>query len=246
LDRGIIVGQRSYGKGLVQTTRQLSYNSQIKITTAKYYTPSGRCIQAIDYGNRNEDGSVGKIPDSLQKAFKTHNGRTVYDGGGIAPDIEVTIPELHTVSTELLRQNMIFDYATKFRAQHETIPSARQFKITDEIYADFVAFCKGKSFAFETKTEKEFIKFKELVEEEHYTEELSADMKSLEAKLQKEKQVDLLNFRSEISDLLQNEIVTRYYYRKGEIEASFDMDPDILEAIKVLKDPARVNKILGK
>ena len=172
--------------------------------------------------------------------------RTVYDGGGIAPDIEVTIPELHTVSTELLRQNLIFDYATKFRAQHETIPSARQFKITDEIYADFVAFCKGKSFAFETKTEKEFAKFKEVVEDEHYTDELSADMKALEAKLQKEKQVDLLNFRSEISDLLQNEIVMRYYYRKGEIEASFDMDPDILEAIKVLKDPARVNKILGK
>jgi carboxyl-terminal processing protease len=246
LDRGVIVGQRSYGKGLVQTTRPLSYNSQIKITTAKYYTPSGRCIQAIDYSNRNEDGSVGKIPDSLQKAFKTHNGRTVYDGGGIAPDIEVAVPELHTVSQELLRQNMIFDYATHFRVQHETIAATREFKITDEIYNDFVAFCKSKAFTFETKTEKEFTKFKELVDQEHYTEELGADMKSMESKLQKEKQQDLLNFRSEISDLLRNEIVTRYYYRKGGIEASFDMDPDILEAIKVLKDPARANKILGK
>jgi carboxyl-terminal processing protease len=246
LDRGVIVGQRSYGKGLVQTTRPLSYNSQIKITTAKYYTPSGRCIQAIDYSHRNEDGSVGKVPDSLQKAFKTHNGRTVYDGGGIAPDIDVAIPDLHTVSQELIRQNMIFDYATKFRSQHETISSARDFKITDEIYNDFVAFCKSKSFTFETKTEKEFSKFKELVEEEHYTDELTADMKSLEAKLQKEKQEDLLNFRPEISNMLRNEIVMRYYYRKGEIEASFDMDPDVLEAIKVLKDPVRMSKILGK
>jgi carboxyl-terminal processing protease len=246
LDRGVIVGQRSYGKGLVQTTRPLSYNSQIKITTAKYYTPSGRCIQAIDYSNRNEDGSVGKIPDSLQKAFKTHNGRTVLDGGGISPDVTVEIPELHTVSQELLRQNMIFDYATHFRVKHETISTAREFKISEEIYADFVAFCKSKAFTFETKTEKEFTKFKELVEEEHYTEELSADMKAMEGKLQKEKQEDLLNFRPEISKLLRNEIVMRYYYRKGEIEASFDMDPDVLAAIKALKDPAQMSKLLGK
>ncbi|MBK9448017.1 MAG: S41 family peptidase [Bacteroidetes bacterium] len=246
LDRGVIVGQRSYGKGLVQTTRPLSYNSQIKITTAKYYTPSGRCIQAIDYSNRNEDGSVGKIPDSLQKEFKTHNGRKVYDGGGVAPDVEVALPELHTVSKELIRQNMIFDYATHFRVNHESIPTAREFKITDEIYSDFIAFCKGKAFTFETKTEKEFDAFKKVVEEEHYQEELSADMKAMEAKLKKEKEEDLINFRSEITNLLRNEIVMRYYYRKGEIDASFDMDPDVLEAIKVLKDKERMNKILAK
>jgi carboxyl-terminal processing protease len=244
LDRGVIVGQRSYGKGLVQTTRQLSYNTQLKITTAKYYTPSGRCIQAIDYGSRNEDGSVGKIPDSLQKAFKTRSGRTVYDGGGIAPDIEVAIPELHSVTQELMRKNMIFDYATHYRATHETLPSAREFKITDEIYTDFTAYCKSRNFTFETKTEKEFVKFKEMVEEEKYHDELAADMKSMETKLAKEKEEDLVNFRGEISNLLRNEIVMRYYYRKGEIEASFDMDPDVLEAIKVLKDPTRMDKIL--
>ncbi|HEX2901762.1 MAG TPA: S41 family peptidase [Bacteroidia bacterium] len=246
LDRGVIVGQRSYGKGLVQTTRPLSYNSQIKITTAKYYTPSGRCIQAIDYSSRNEDGSVGKIPDSLQKEFRTHNGRKVYDGGGVAPDVEVALPELHTVSKELIRQNMIFDYATRFRTKHETIATAREFKITDEIYSDFVAFCKSKAFTFETKTEKEFDAFKKIATEEHYDEELSADMKALESKLKKEKEEDLVNFRSEISNLLRNEIVMRYYYRRGEIDASFDMDPDVLEAIKVLKDNERMNKILAK
>lgn len=246
LDRGVIVGQRSYGKGLVQTTRPLSYNSQIKITTAKYYTPSGRCIQAIDYSSRNEDGSVGKIPDSLQKEFRTHNGRKVYDGGGVSPDVEVALPELHTVSKELIRQNMIFDYATRFRTKHETIATAREFKITDEIYSDFVAFCKSKAFTFETKTEKEFDAFKKIATEEHYDEELSADMKALESKLKKEKEEDLVNFRSEISNLLRNEIVMRYYYRRGEIDASFDMDPDVLEAIKVLKDNERMNKILAK
>lgn len=246
LDRGVIIGQRSYGKGLVQTTRPLSYNSQLKITTAKYYTPSGRCIQAIDYSNRNEDGSVGKIPDSLQKAFKTKNGRTVYDGGGINPDIVVELPELHTVSQELLRKNLIFDYATKFRTKHETIAAAREFEITDEIYSDFTAFCKSKGFTFETKTEKEFVKLKELIESEHYHDELAPEIKAMEAKIMKEKEEDLVNFRSEISKLLRTEIVMRYYYRKGEIEVSFDMDPDVLEALKVLKDPARMNKILGK
>lgn len=245
LDRGVIVGQRSYGKGLVQTTRPLSYNSQIKITTAKYYTPSGRCIQAIDYSSRNEDGSVGKIPDSLQKAFKTHNGRTVYDGGGIAPDVEVKLPDLHTVTQELMRKSMIFDYATHFRSKHESIASAREFAITEEIYKDFLAFCKEKAFTFETKTEKEFVRFKELVEEEHYHDELAIELKSIETKVMKEKEQDLINFREEISKLLRNEIVMRYYYRKGEIEASFSMDPDILEATKVLKDSERMKKILA-
>lgn len=244
LDRGVIVGQRSFGKGLVQTTRPLSFNSQIKITTAKYYTPSGRCIQAIDYSNRNEDGSVGKIPDSLQRAFKTQNGRTVYDGGGVKPDIEVDVPEYHTVTTELIRQSMIFDFATKYRNSHESILPARDFKITDEIYNDFVAYCKSREFTFETKTEKEFVKFKEMVKEENYFDEVSVDMNAMEAKIIKEKQEDLLTWKKEISNFLRSEIVMRYYFRKGELEASFTMDPDILEAVKVLKDPSRVNSIL--
>jgi carboxyl-terminal processing protease len=242
----VIVGQRSYGKGLVQTTRPLSYNSQLKITTAKYYTPSGRCIQAIDYSSRNEDGSVGKIPDSLQKPFKTQKGRTVYDGGGIAPDVEVVLDELHTVTQELIRKYMIFDYATRFRNSHETIPSAREFKITDEIYDDFVEFCRSKAFTFESKSEKEFVKFKELVKEEHYYDELAADFKAVETKIMKEKEEDLINFRAEISELLREEIVMRYYYKRGEIEASFDMDPDVLEATRVLRDPERMRKILGQ
>jgi carboxyl-terminal processing protease len=244
LDRGVIVGQRSFGKGLVQTTRPLSFNSQIKITTAKYYTPSGRCIQAIDYSNRNEDGSVGKVPDSLQKAFKTHNGRTVYDGGGVNPDVEVALPEYHTVTNELLRQNIIFDFATRFRNSHETIPPSREFKITDAIYQDFLAFCKEKEFNFETKTEKEFSRFKQVVDDEHYTDEVSDELKAMEAKIIKEKQEDLVTWKSEISKLLKNEIVLRYYFRKGELESSFDVDADILEAVKVLKTPGKVESIL--
>lgn len=244
LDRGVIVGQRSFGKGLVQTTRPLSYNSQIKVTTAKYYTPSGRCIQAIDYSNRNDDGSVGKIPDSLQKAFTTVNGRQVYDGGGIAPDIEVEMPEYHTITQELVRQSFVFDFATAYRVKHESIPSPREFEITDAIYKEFVDYVQGRDFDFETKTEKEFAKLKELMEEEAYHDELEPELKVIDEKIRAEKIQDLTSFRDEISQFLKTEIITRYYFKEGEVEASFDMDPDILEAKKILKDAESYKKIL--
>lgn len=246
LDRGVIVGQRSFGKGLVQTTRPLSYNSQIKITTAKYYTPSGRCIQAIDYSNRNDDGSVGKIPDSLQKAFTTANGRPVFDGGGIAPDIKVELPEYHTVTQELIRQHVVFDYATKYRLANPDIASPRDFKITDEIYNDFKAFCKAEEFTYDTKTEKQLTKLRELMEEEEYLEDLNTEIKGLEGKFALEKGNDLDAFRSEISNFLKTEIVRRYHFRKGEIEASFDMDPDIVAARKVLGDRQKIDELLKR
>lgn len=245
LDRGVVVGQRSFGKGLVQTTRPLSFNSQIKVTTAKYYTPSGRCIQAIDYSHRNEDGSVGKIADSLQKSFSTAAGRTVKDGGGIQPDIEVKIPDYHTVTQELLRKSVIFDFATHYRVTHEAIAPPREFEITDEIYNEFVAYCKEKDFKFETKTEKEFARLKELMEEEKYADALGNELNAIEQKISAEKATDLMEFRNEIATFLKSEIVKRYYFRSGEVESSFDMDPDVLEARKVLADQARYNKILS-
>lgn len=246
LDRGVILGQRSFGKGLVQTTRPLSYNTQLKITTAKYYTPSGRCIQAINYGERDEDGSVVKIPDSLKKAFKTANGRTVYDGGGIEPDLEVKLPEYHTVTRELIRQNMIFDFATHFRVIHPEIPAAREFKITDQIFNDFEAFVKSKNFEFETKTEKEIEKLKELMVEESYEDDLQSDLESIKTKIAREKGNDLRAFKDEISKILKTEIVTRYYYKKGEIEASFDLDNHISDAVKILKDKKKYAEILAR
>jgi carboxyl-terminal processing protease len=244
LDRGVVIGQRSFGKGLVQTTRPLSYNAQIKITTAKYYTPSGRCIQAIDYSNRKEDGSDVKVADSLKKAFKTKAGRTVWDGGGVDPDVEVKLPERHTVTQELARQYLIFDFATTFRIKHETIAPAREFKVTDAIYDEFVAFCKARKFDFQTKTETEFSRLKTLMKEEHYDDDLATELKAIENRLAEEKKEDLLAFKTEISSLLRREIIARYYYRKGEIEASFDSDPDILAAMNVLKNTSEYRGIL--
>lgn len=245
LDRGVILGQRSFGKGLVQTTRTLSYNSQLKITTAKYYTPSGRCIQAIDYSNRNEDGSVGKVPDSLMKAFKTRSGRTVYDGGGVDPEVKMELPKYHTITSELVRQNLIFDFATEFATQHAEIAKPREFKITDDIYRDFVRFVESKSFKFETPTEKEIAKLKEQAEKDKYLDEITAEIKAMEAKMEAEKKADIQNFRDEISLFLENEILQRYYYRRGEMENNFDHDSEIQEAAKLLKDPAQINKLLG-
>lgn len=245
LDRGVIVGQRSFGKGLVQTTRPLSYNSQMKITTAKYYIPSGRCIQAIDYANRNEDGSVGKFADSLRQEFKTKRGRTVYDGGGVTPDVNVEIPEYHPVTQELIGQNVIFDFATRYRLNHEEIAGARQFVINDEIYRALKAFAKERGFNFETQSEKELGKFEGMLKEEEYLDDLASEIALIRQKLGKEKEEDMDAFRKEISDFLKTEIIRRYYYRSGEIEASFDMDPDLLEAMKVLKDQARYKKLLG-
>lgn len=245
LDRGVVVGQRSFGKGLVQTTRPLSYNTQLKITTAKYYTPSGRCIQAIDYSHRNDDGSVGKVPDSLRKEFKTTNGRSVFDGGGVTPDLKVEDPDYHTVTRELIRQNMIFDFATEFRSKNEEIGNPRDFKINDKIYNEFVAFTRDRKFTFETKTEKELENLKKMLEEEDYYEDVQKNIEELETQVHAQKSSDLNEFRDEISDFLKSEIVTRYHFRSGEIEVSFDNDPDILEALNVLKDPVKYEKTLS-
>lgn len=243
LDRGVIVGRRSYGKGLVQNVRPLSYNTQLKVTIAKYYTPSGRCIQAIDYANRNEDGSVGKIPDSLQTAFKTRNGRTVYDGGGVLPDIVVDKPALQPVTQSLKDKGLIFNYVTIFTTKHEKIASPEEFAITDAIYSDFVKYVSENNFSFKSKTDEKLGELKEAIEVGQY-QELNADIKALEKKIAKQKDQDLYKHRAEIQALLEKEIINRYYYKDGLIKASFHADPDVVTAIDILNKPDEYKKIL--
>ena len=154
MDRGVIIGRRSYGKGLVQQTRKLSYNSQLKVTVAKYYIPSGRCIQALDYSNRNEDGSVGTVPDSLISTFYTRNGREVKDGGGVMPDIKMKNEEIADVTISIIRKRLIFDFATEFRYKNEEIAAVEDFEITDEIFDDFISFLSDKEYEYTTSTEE--------------------------------------------------------------------------------------------
>lgn len=245
LDRGVVVGRKSFGKGLVQATRPLSYNTQLKVTTSKYYTPSGRCIQAIDYGHRDEEGAATKIPDSLKKAFKTKAGRTVYDGGGIEPDIAVEEKEIHRITEELLSQYIIFDFATDFVQKNPTILPAKDFKITDAIYNDFVQFAQNKMFKFDTKSEKQIEQVEKVLDTEGYS-DLKSDLQELKNKLANKKKNDIYKYKSEIIPFLQREIVSRYYLAPGAIENSFQYDNDISEACKVLKDKVRYNSILKK
>jgi len=246
LDRGVIVGQRTFGKGLVQKTMPMSYNTILKVTSAKYYIPSGRCVQAIDFSHRNDDGSVGLIPDSLISEFKTRNGRIVKDGGGVTPDIVVTPEYLSKFSVELLRQDIIFDYVTEFCAENETIPATADFNISDSEYEKFVAFAKKKDFSFETETEKEIEKVIEIAKKEKYYEKSKEIFDKLKGKFSAEVFQDFYTFKEEISQMLKQEIVTRYYYRAGLIEASVSEDKTVHEAIRLLRNPQEYKKILKK
>lgn len=245
LDRGVIIGQRTYGKGLVQTTRNLAYNSKLKVTTAKYYIPSGRCIQALDFSNRNEDGSVGVIPDSLISEFTTKNGRKVYDGGGILPDIETKPVNLSQFSISLYTQNIIFDYATLYASQHDSIPPVDDFTITDEIYNDFKNYVLKRNFTYSTRSEESLKKLIETARQEKYYDLADSEFSALEIKLTHDNTKDLFHFKDEISYLLKQEIVSRYYYQWGSMEAAIENDVEIGKAIEVLKDPKLYNSLLA-
>jgi carboxyl-terminal processing protease len=245
LDRGIIVGQRTYGKGLVQTTRNLAYNSKLKVTTAKYYIPSGRCIQALDYTNRNEDGSVGSIPDSLISEYQTKNGRKVYDGGGILPDIITSPVSLSQFTTSLYTQNIIFDYATNYASLHDSILPVRDFKITDEIYSDFMNYVINRDFTYSTRSEDELKKLIETARKEKYYDLASSEFDTLEKKLAHDNEKDLIHFRDEVSRLLKHEIVIRYYFQWGGMEATIEDDLEIAKAAELLKDNNQYLSILG-
>ena len=237
LDRGMIIGTRTFGKGLVQTTRDLSYNAKLKITTAKYYIPSGRCIQALDYSHRNEDGSVGIIPDSLISKFKTKKGRIVFDGGGVAPDVAVEDETLSNLTVNLVSNFLIFDYATYFNSKTEKIQSPEEFEITPGVYSDFVKYVKDQDFKYESKTEEELDNLLDVAKKEKYYDISKDEFEKLKSKLGHNLDQDLEHFRKEISELLTDEIVSRYYYQKGAIKAALKDDSDIKKAIEVLHKP---------
>lgn len=245
LDRGVIIGQRTYGKGLVQTTRPLSYGANLKVTTAKYYIPSGRCIQALDYSHRNEDGSVGKVPDSLMKKFETRNGREVFDGGGVLPDIILEPVSYSQIVRALSNKNMIFDFATKYRREHSEIPSVKEFEITDDLMKEFKSFISGKEYDYSTKSEDLVKEFKETAEKEKYFKQVEDEYEALKNKLTHNKNEDLVTFADEIKELLKSEIVSRYYYQKGRVESYLESDPEIKEALMVLANKEKYNSLLA-
>lgn len=244
-DRGIIIGRKSFGKGLVQLTRPLSYNSQLKVTTAKYYTPSGRCIQALDYSHRNEDGSVGKVPDSLKREFTTFNNRTVYDGGGIDPDIVVDNEEISRIAFTLYTKGLIFDYATKYYYEHESIALPNEFSLSDAEYSDFKKWLSGKEYSYTTQVGQNLKDLVAHAKQEKYYDDISDELHKLEEDLAESKNSDLDDFKEQILTLLEEEIASRYYYEKGTVESSFNRDADLKEAIEVLNDVERYAKILG-
>ncbi|MBK0404953.1 S41 family peptidase [Adhaeribacter sp. BT258] len=243
-DRAVLVGERTFGKGLVQATRPLSYNSQLKVTTAKYYIPSGRCIQEVDYSHRKEDGSLGKIPDSLRVAFKTSKGRVVYDGGGVAPDIEVSDKEYSDIAKTLGNKGYFFEYANKYRAENPTIKPAKEFNISDAEYQKFVTFLNKKDVSYSTSVEQSIDDLVKKAQAEKHYDDVKAEIEQLRKKVSHNKANDLNRFKTEIKELLEQEIAARYYFQKGAIEASFDDDEDILTAIKVLNDPQKYQGLL--
>jgi len=236
-DRGVVIGQRSFGKGLVQQTRKLSYNAQLKVTTAKYYIPSGRCIQALDYSNRDEDGSVGKVPDSLRTEFKTLvNERSVFDGGGITPDISIEPQKFSNILRSLVSKRHIFNFANEFRRNNDSINDAKSFVIKDDVYDQFKQYLNDKEYEYETNTEKAIKKLEKDAEGEKYLADLKEHLESISSKMEESKNNDIERFKSEISELLEMEIATRYFYQKGKIETTIKHDEEIAKAIEVLND----------
>ncbi len=238
LDRGVVVGTRTFGKGLVQTTRDLSYNTKLKVTTAKYYIPSGRCIQALDYAHRNDDGSVGHIPDSLITEFSTKNGRKVFDGGGVAPDIKIVGEQLSTLAIAMITKFLVFDFSTKFAYENEAIAQPEEFVVNDEIYTQFSAFVKESNFEYECQSKDEFEALVKAAKREKYFGLAEAEFDALKAKLEPNLDKDLVKFKEEISELLEDEIVSRYYYQKGAIRAAINDDKGIRKAIEELNSTA--------
>lgn len=246
LDRAVVVGRKSYGKGLVQQTRSLSYNAQLKVTVAKYYTPSGRCIQRIDYSNKDVNGKPGEITDSLKTEFKTLNNRSVFDGGGIEPDIVVDSKVPAKITYSLISKNLIFNYATEFKNLVDSIPEPFTFEVTDTEYEKFKIFIADKKYDYQTETEKLLDKLKKKAVEDKLIDSLDGIFIELDDKLKRNKSEDVNTFKDEIIRVLENEIVSRYYYQDGRIKIDLKHNDEIKKAIEVLTDSVKYTSILAE
>lgn len=244
LDRAVIIGQRSYGKGLVQQTFSMPYNSLVKITISKYYVPSGRCIQSLDYTHRQEDGTVVKVADSLIHEFKTKNGRSVYDGSGIYPDVVVKQEPIANITKALITKMLIFNYANQYRNTHNQLPPTENFNITDADYNDFMKYLVGKDYSYSTQTEKVLADLKLVAEREKQLSEIKTEYETLKTKLAASKKNDLIQHQAEIKQILESELVTRYYYEKGRIEDSFKTDKELAAAAQVIQNKPELASIL--
>lgn len=245
LDRAVIVGNRTFGKGLVQVPRSLPYGGTMKVTTSKYYIPSGRCVQAIDYKHRNEDGSVGTIPDSLTTIFHTAAGREVRDGGGVMPDVIVKQEKLPNILFYLVRDNLIFDYATQYCLKHSVIAVPEQFEVTDVDYNEFKEMVKKADFKYDQQSEKILKTLKEAAEFEGYMKDASEEFKALEKKLNHDLDRDLDYFSDDIKKMIASEIIKRYYYQRGNIIQQLKDDDGLKEALKILGDSVKYKEILS-
>jgi carboxyl-terminal processing protease len=245
-DRAVILGEKSYGKGLVQIPRQLSYNSQVKITTAKYYTPTGRCIQVLDYSHRREDGSVDAIPDSLKKEFKTTKGRKVYDGGGIDPDIKMEVDVASTITQKLFIEGYLFDYASQYAFNNPTITEPKKFNLTDQEYNAFTHWLQTKSLTYETPLENELNTLVAYSKRERYYEELQPQLDQIRKRIEQARTNDAIYYKDEIKKLLEEEIISRFYFEKGIVESRLNQDKEVKGSIELLHNLADYKKILNQ
>ncbi len=244
LDRGVLIGQKSFGKGLVQTSRMLTYNTQMKITTSKYYIPSGRCIQKLDYSHK-VNGKAEAIADSMKRRFFTKNKRPVTDGEGISPDLKTPESKYTKITQSLIAKYIIFDFATQYRNTHNTINLTKNFELTDAEYQEFMDYSAGKDYKYKTDTEEALGKFKDQAVKESYLGELQSEYDALLGKLENNKSKDLQKFKDEIMQVLEEEIASRYYFEKARIEASFDNDLEIKEAAALLKDLTKYHSVIA-
>ncbi len=245
LDRGVIIGSNSFGKGLVQQTRDLKYNSKMKLTVAKYYIPSGRCIQRLDYSHKDENGKAMTVPDSLRKEFKTKGGRLVLDGAGIEPEIKVEGPIASPILISLVQKQLIFDYVTQYRSNNDSIASASEYQMSDAEYLEFKEYLKDKDYDYSTETEKLLKRLEKAAEEEKYADQIQEDLKGLEDAIFMNKAKDLDLFQDQIKRYMSGEIVTRYHYQNGRIEHDMHFDEDMIEAKKILGDSKVYSSILN-
>lgn len=244
LDRALIIGQKSFGKGLVQQSIPLSYNTQLKVTVAKYYIPSGRCIQKIDYSHK-VNGKASEIPDFLAAEFRTKNGRVIYDAGGILPDVVIEEKAISNIAQSLLGKGHVFDFANHFRNKKDSIPSVDQFSIDTSIYTEFKDFLEGKDYAYKTETEKLLFELEEVTKKEKYFDDVKEAYKTLEDKIFLSKEADLTTFSEEIKEFLENEVVARYYYQKGRVQSSLKYDEEIKKALEYASNTEEYFKMLS-